>query len=90
MAILVSESTKSEHLNGIYQDIAENISLDVALLIYEHYKGLQITFPTRLYSPDYVRGKVNEAGKNANFKELARKYGYSERWIRRMLDNEKT
>ncbi len=81
----MSGSIESNNLNGIYKDIAENISLDVALLIYKNYKGLQVTFPVRLYDPQYVKRKVNEAGKDANFKELAIEYGYSERWIRKMI-----
>tara|TARA_Y100000588_G_C13424019_1_gene572858 strand:+ start:234 stop:368 length:135 start_codon:yes stop_codon:yes gene_type:complete len=39
----------------------------------------------RLYSPEYVREQVKKIGADADFKQLARKYGYSERWIRRML-----
>ena len=41
--------------NSIYNDISEAFGIDVALHMYEHYKGLQVTFPTRLFNADYGR-----------------------------------
>lgn len=86
----ICDSIKSCQLNGIYRDIAEHISIDVALLMYKQYKGLQVNFPKKLYAPEYVRGQVIQSGRDSDFKKMARQYDYSERWLRQMLkDTEK-
>ena len=54
-------------------------------MIHQAYKGLQVTFPKRLYSKDYVKEKVKYEYNGENLKELSRRYGYSERWIRQMI-----
>lgn len=55
------------------------------LILHQVYKGLQVTFPKRLYSREYVREKVKKEYDGTNLKELSRRYGYSERWIRQMI-----
>ncbi len=55
------------------------------LILHQAYKGLQITFPKRLYSKEYVKEKVKNEYDGTNLKELSRRYGYSERWIRQMI-----
>lgn len=55
------------------------------LMIHQAYKGLQVTFPKRLYSKDYIREKVRQEYNGTNLKELSKSYGYSERWIREMI-----
>ncbi|WP_242985451.1 Mor transcription activator family protein [Vallitalea okinawensis] len=76
---------RSKHLNSIYKDMAEILGVEVTLLIYKHYKGLQVTFPTRLLSKDYVKELIRQEFDGRNTKELARKYEYSERWIRKII-----
>lgn len=56
-----------------------------ACKIYEHWNGQQVSFPTRLYSRDYVCSQVNKEYDGKNLKELSKKYRYSERHIRRMI-----
>lgn len=55
------------------------------LVLHQAYKGLQITFPKRLYSKEYVKEIVKKEYNGTNLKELSRRYNYSERWIRKML-----
>ena len=55
------------------------------LMMHQAYKGLQVTFPKRLYSKDYVRGKVISEYNGSNLKELSKRYRYSERRIRQMM-----
>ncbi|OZV10853.1 hypothetical protein CIW83_18140 [Tissierella sp. P1] len=59
--------------------------MDIALMIFNHYKGLQITFPTRFLSSEYVKWQVCHEYDGNNIKNLAIKYDYSERWIRNMI-----
>lgn len=77
---------KLEHLNGIYKDIAENLGLETAKKIYTHYKGLQVTFPVRFLSKEYIQEKIFREYNGSNTRELARKYQYSERWIREIIN----
>lgn len=71
--------------NSIYNDISEVFGVDVAIHMYQQYKGLQISFPTRLFNTEYVKKQVPLEYNGSNLKELAKKYGYSEKTIRRMI-----
>ena len=88
MVTIGTARLKPEHLNGIYRDVAEHLGMDITQLVYEHYKGLQVTFPRRLLLRNYVVDRVCLEYDGTNSKALARKYGYSERVIRSMLKSE--
>ena len=80
-----SEPTDKEALCDVYKELFELIGYENTLIVYEHFRGYQINFPTRLYSRKYVREVVKNEYDGSNIKELARKLGYSERWIRQIL-----
>ena len=87
---IVEQESKSQYLNGIYKDLAENLGLKVAEIFFEHYKGLQITFPLKFYSKEYLMNEIcREHANGKDYRELSRKYGYSERWIRSIINNAK-
>ena len=71
--------------NEIYMDIAEYLGEEVALKIYERYKGQQIVFPMKLYKREYIAKMIEDEYDGTNLKELARKYNYTERWLRKKL-----
>ena len=71
--------------NSVYKDIAEAFGMDMAIQFYQMYKGMQISFPTRLFNPDYVRTQIPIEYDGTNIKQLAKKYGYSEKTVRRMI-----
>ncbi len=71
--------------NSVYEEISEEFGYEIALKMYQVYKGMQITFPTRLFNPDYVKTQIPIEYDGTNIKQLAKKYGYSEKSIRRML-----
>lgn len=77
-------------LNGIYRDIAEHMGIQIAALIYDHYKGLQVTFPLRFIAPDCTKEKIRSEFNGANARELSRRHGYSERWIRKIVSDRST
>jgi len=76
---------ESELYNSVYQEIVELIGLDASLKIYLRFKGQQITFPVRLYNPHVIQQNVIKEYDGTNIRELAKKYDYSEKSIRRML-----
>ena len=44
-----------------------------------------MTFPIKFLSKEYVREQILNQYNGKNVRELARNYGYSERWIREIL-----
>lgn len=77
-----------EHLSFVYREFADILGIEAALKIYETFKGLQVNFPTRLLCNEHVRTCIKTEYNGNNLKELARKYDYSERWIRKMLNDD--
>lgn len=75
----------TEAYNEIYKEIAELIGKENTVKLYRLLKGQQISFPVRLYSKDYVKKRVICEYDGSNSKFLARRYGYSERWIRELI-----
>lgn len=75
---------KCEYLNGIYNDLAGLLGIDAVLKTHSAYRGQQITFPV-VFSKEFIALQiVNEYG-GYNVKQLATKFGYSEKWIRKIL-----
>jgi len=76
-------------LNDVYRDIADEIGIENALVIYKLFRGTQISFPNRLFSKEYThKAIINEYNGN-NVPQLAQKYNYSERSIWRILKSNK-
>lgn len=83
--VYMGGESKEELFNSVYNDISEIFGVDIAIQMYQNYKGMQITFPTRLFNPEYVKKQVPKEYDGTNTKQLAKKYGYSEKTIRRMI-----
>lgn len=77
----------SNDFNGIYADMYEQLGEEKVREIYRHYKGQQVTFPMRLYSKEYVIRYISDNYNGSNLKEIARELGYSERWVKKLIDN---
>lgn len=78
---------KGEWLSGIYNELADLLGMEAAMKIHAAYRGQQVTFPVELYNRNFIRQRIvseYDGGKN-NIKQLATKYGYSEKWIRKIL-----
>ena len=76
---------ETELYNNIYKEISELVGLDATLKIYLRFKGQQVSFPVRLYNPQMIQQSVIKEYDGTNITELARKYDYSEKTIRRMI-----
>lgn len=77
---------KSNNYNGIYCDMYEILGEETTKKIYEYYKGQQVTFPMRLYSKDYILKYLSDKYDGTNLKQLSRNLGYTERWVKRLID----
>ena len=74
-----------ELLNTVYQEIGEALGMDAAMVIYQMFRGQQISFPTRFFNPSRIQQIVIQEYDGTNLRTLAIKYGYSEKTVRRMI-----
>jgi len=44
-----------------------------------------VTIPVQLFSRDFIKKQIVEEYNGYNVRELATKYGYTEKWIRKIL-----
>ncbi|MBR5497415.1 MAG: Mor transcription activator family protein [Clostridia bacterium] len=83
--VLDSKFIKDEYLNRTYSELVGIIGIDAVLKIHSAYKGQQIFFPMDLFSKEFIRQQIAEEYNGHNIRQLAVKYGYTEKWIRRIL-----
>lgn len=76
---------KCEYLNGAYNDIANLLGIDAVLKLHAAYRGQQITFPVQLFTKEFIANQIVNEYNGYNIKQLATKFGYSEKWIRKIL-----
>ncbi len=79
------EENESELFNEVYREISSTLGLDVAIAIYQMYKGQQITFPIHLFNAKRIQTTIIKEYDGTNIRELAKKYAYSEKTVRRMI-----
>lgn len=81
----MKEGLENDFLNGIYTELANLIGIEFTKVIYDEYKGQQITFPVEFYSKKFIHNQIIKEYNGFNTNLLATKFGYSERTIRRIL-----
>lgn len=74
-----------ELLNAIYKEISEKLGMDMAMEIYQMFKGQQVSFPMRFFNAACLKRIIAQEYDGTNIKMLAIKYGYSEKTIRRYI-----
>lgn len=81
------ESIPSKYY-GFYEELAQIVGDKHIKEIYNQFKGLEISFPRRLFSSDYV---INLALTNTerSLRDLAREYGYNEKYLKRLVSQRK-
>ena len=80
---------ENDGLNTVYKEIADELGIEAAKTIHNMFRGQQITFPLRFMSPEKLRERIAEEYDGSNIRELARKYDYSEKTIRRIIHKQK-
>ena len=83
--MLDTENIKCEYLNGVYNELANLLGVDAVLKIHASYRGQQVTFPVELFSKEYIAGQIVNEYNGHNVKQLATKFKYTERTIRKIL-----
>ena len=85
VAVMAMTEHNSEYLNSVYREISEKLGSEVALEIYQMFKGQQISFPVRFFNPARIQRNIVQEYDGTNVRTLAIKYGYSEKTVRRMI-----
>ena len=78
-----------EYLNGVYAEIANLLGVEAALTMHTAFRGQQLNFPVNFFTSDFIREQVLREYDGGNVKQLATKYGYSEKWVRNIINGEK-
>lgn len=50
---------ESEYLNGVYNEIANALGIEVAMTLYYTYRGQQITFPVNFLHTNLLRQELS-------------------------------
>lgn len=76
-------------LNEVYREIADEIGIENTIIIFNMFHGTQISFPNRLFSKEHIHKAIIREYNGKNVPQLAQKYNYSERSVRRILKSNK-
>ena len=69
----------------VYRELSELVGEEGMQRIFFAFHGQQISFPLHLYDPRLLRDEVRRLYDGTNAKALAKRFGYSEKTIGRML-----
>ncbi|MFB9768767.1 Mor transcription activator family protein [Lactiplantibacillus modestisalitolerans] len=75
-------------LHPFYRGISELIGVESMLKIFDQYKGMQLTIPIHLYDRNLAAQHVLKQYDGHNSYNLANKYGYSQRWVIKVIKNQ--
>ena len=84
----MKERTMGKYL-GLYAELAEIVGEKNVEEIYKRFQGLEVSFPMRLYSPDYGVSLALEKEGKEDLREIAKEYGYNEKYLKRLMNQKK-
>lgn len=84
------KNIESEYLNGVYNEIANLLGVECALILHSTFRGQQINFPVNFFTSEFIAEQIIKEYDGHNIKQLATKYGYSEKWIRKTIKTKGT
>ena len=79
----------NKDLSGVYSEIADLLGIDAARKLHAAFHGQQITLPVHFYSREFLEKQILSEYDGTNVKFLATKFNYSEKWIRKIINNHK-
>lgn len=82
---MIKKLSDVEALNSVYRELVELIGFENTEKLFYHYKGQQISFPSRIYDKQYIKAYLKEQYDGKNTKELARRINYSKQWVRKKI-----
>lgn len=85
METIDKSEIKGEYLNGAYSELAGLLGVEAVLKLHSKYRGTSIFFPVEIYSREFIVSRIIEEYNGHNVRELAAKFGYTEKWVRKIL-----
>ncbi len=85
----MNENVDVDALHSFYRGVSELIGVEGMLKVFEQYRGMQITIPIHLYDRKLASKHVLERYDGHNSYELANQYGYSQRWVIKVIKSDK-
>lgn len=79
------ENIKNENLNGVYSEVANLLGTKAAQTLHIAFRDQQINFPVNFFTSEFIGSQIIKEYDGHNVKQLATKYSYSEKWIRKMI-----
>lgn len=77
---------EDKYINSVYAKIVSLVGIENAKILFNEYRGQQLTFPVEFYNKEYTYSAIVAEYDGKNVKYLAKKYNYSEHTIRRILN----
>jgi len=76
-------------LQETYAQLYDLLGAELTQEVFDLYRGRQISFPMRLYDRQKVAQRLVQEYNGHNLPELTRRYDYSQRWIRQIIQRAK-
>ena len=74
-----------EKYNAIYAELYNLIGEENMKKVFEDFGGMQVSFPSRLYTKEYISNQIKERYDGCNGRELAREFGYTAKYFNQLI-----
>lgn len=71
--------------NPIYNELKELIGEENMMKVYQNFRGMQISFPSKLYTKEFIVEQISIRYNGYNAKELAREFGYTVKYFNQLV-----
>jgi len=79
----------TDALQSVYKKLDELLGTEEMLKFYREFRGTQLNLPMKLYDRDGTVEAIRGNYPQMSEKQLADKYGYSQRWVKRVISENK-
>ena len=74
-----------EKYNAIYAELYNLIGEENMIKVFQNFGGMQVSFPSRIYTKEYIAKEIRERYDGSNGKELAREFGYTVKYFNQLI-----
>lgn len=78
----------TDALQGVYKRLDDLLGTEDMLKVYQEFRGTQLNLPMKLYDRDETMAAIQKNFPQMSEKALADKYGYSQRWVKRVINEQ--
>lgn len=74
-------------LQGTYKKLDELLGTENMLKVYHEYRGTQLNLSMKLYDRQGAAKSIRQAYPTMSIKELSDQYGFSQRWVKKVISD---